>query len=59
MGNLIGILIAVIAAGFGIWVIFKIIQAGIDDRKADDKEQKEYLDNHSEDLPSPKKPHER
>lgn len=43
-----------ISIGFALWVIFKLIKAGIEDRNRDDQEQKEYLDNNAEDLPYPK-----
>lgn len=51
MGNL---LLIFGCAGFALYVIVKIIQSGIEHSDNDDKEQKEYLDNHSDDLPAPK-----
>lgn len=54
MGNIIGLIVIGVAVGFSLYVIYKLIKAGLDDRNRDDKEQKEYLDNNSEDNPSPK-----
>ena len=54
MGNVIGLVLIGIAAGFALFVTYKLIKAGLDDRNRDDKEQKDVIDNHSEDFPSPK-----
>lgn len=49
-----GLILIGIAIGFALFVIIKLIKAGIDDRNRDDQEQKEWLDNNAEDLPYPK-----
>ena len=54
MGNLLGLILIGIAIGFTLFVIYKLIKAGLEDRREYDKDQKEYLDNYSEDLPYPK-----
>lgn len=55
MGNIIGLVLIGVAIGFALFVIFKLIKAGIDDSNnaGDDDEQKQYPES-GDDLPYPK-----